>query len=50
MLKNSSAINHVPNEHEDVDQFDPYAIASEIRPLGYTYPESLVNRKEKYIR
>ena len=30
MLMSSSGTNYVPNEHEDVDQYDPYAIQSEI--------------------
>ena len=30
MLTSSSGTNYVPNEHEDVDQYDPYAISSEI--------------------
>ena len=32
MLKSSSDTNYVPNEHEDVDEYDPYAISSEIMP------------------
>ena len=32
LLTRSSDSNHVPNEHEDVDQYNPYAIPSEIMP------------------
>ena len=41
MLTNSSDSNYVPNEHEDVDQYDPYAIPSEIMPC-WSYAESLI--------
>ena len=37
--------NYVPNEHEDVDQYDSYAIPSKIMPC-WSYPESLVNQNE----
>ena len=40
----SSDSNYVPNEH-DVDQYDPYAIPSEIMPC-LSYPESLENQNE----
>ena len=36
----SSDTNYVPNEHEDADQYDSYAI---------TYPKSLVNQNEILI-
>ena len=32
VLTISSDSNYVPNEHEDVNQYDPYAIPSEIMP------------------
>ena len=32
VLTSSSGINYVPNEHEDVDQYDSYAIPSNIMP------------------
>ena len=32
MLTSSSGTNYVPNEHEDFDQYDPYAILSEKMP------------------
>ena len=41
----SSDSNYVPNEHEDVDQYDPFAIPSKIMPCQ-SYPESLVNQNE----
>ena len=36
----SSDSNYVPNEHDDVDQYDPYAIPFEVMPCK-SYPESL---------
>ena len=45
MLKNSSGTNYVPNEHEDADQYDSYAIPSKIMPYQ-NYPKSLVNQNE----
>ena len=45
MLTSSSGTNYVPNEHEDVVQYDPYAIPFEIMPRE-SYPESLVNQNE----
>ena len=45
MLTSSSGTNCVPNEHEDVDQYDSYAIPNKI--LSYQiYPENLVNQNE----
>ena len=41
----SSGTNYVLNEHEDVDQYDSYAIPSKIMPC-WSYPESLVNQNE----
>ena len=41
----SSGTNYVPNEHEDIDEYDPYAKPSEIKPYQI-YPESLVNQNE----
>ena len=48
MLTSSSDSNYVPNEHEDVDQYDPYAIPSEIMPYQ-SNPESLLNQDESPI-
>ena len=45
MLMISSDSNYVPDEHEDVDQYDPSAIPSKITPCQ-SYPESLVNQNE----
>ena len=42
MLTNSSGTNYVPNEHEDVDQYDSYAIPSKAMPC-------LVNQNEILI-
>ena len=41
----SSGTKYVPNEHEDVDQYDSYAIPSKIMPY-LSHPESLVNENE----
>ena len=30
VLTSSSGTNQVPNEHEEADQYDPYAMPSEI--------------------
>ena len=40
--------NYVPNEHEDADQHDSYAIPSKIMPYQ-SYPKSLVNQTEILI-
>ena len=32
VLTSSSGTNYVPNEHEDVNQYDSYAIQSKIMP------------------
>ena len=45
MLKTSSGTNYVPNVHEDVDQYDSYALPNKIMPC-WSYPESLVNQNE----
>ena len=45
MLTSSSSTNYVLNEHEDVDQYESFAIPSEIM-LYQSYPESLVNQNE----
>ena len=45
MLTTSSGTNYVPNEHEDVDQYDPYAIPPEM-VTRKSYPEILVNQNE----
>ena len=44
----SSDTNYVPNEHEDADQYDSYAIPSKIMPYQ-SYPKSLVNQNEILI-
>ena len=41
----SSAINYVPNEHEDIDQYGSFTIPSKIMPRE-SCPESLVNQNE----
>ena len=51
-LTNSSGPNHSLNDHEDVGQYGPYAIPSEIMPRDshpaslQSYPKSLVNHNE----
>ena len=44
----SSDTNYVPNEHEDADQYDSYAIPSKIMPYQ-SYPKGLVNQNEILI-
>ena len=44
-LTSSSGTNYILNEHEDVDQYGPYAIASDIMPC-YSYPASLANQND----
>ena len=44
----SSGTNYVPNEHEDIDQYDSFAIPSEIM-LYQSHPVSLVNQNEILI-
>ena len=41
----SSDTNYVPNEHEDADKYDSYAIPFNIKPYQ-SYPKSLVNQNE----
>ena len=45
MLTSSFGTNYVPNEHEDVDQYDSYAIPSKIMPC-LSHLQSLVNENE----
>ena len=45
MLTKSSGTNHSLNDHEDVDQYGPYAIPSEVMQC-YSHPASLVNQNE----
>ena len=45
MLTNSSGTNYVLNGHEDVDQYDSYAVPSKIIPR-LSYPESLVDQND----
>ena len=48
VLTSSSGTNYDLNEHEDDDQYDSYAITSNIRPY-LSYPKSLVNQNEILI-
>ena len=48
MLTSSSGNNYVLNEHEDVGQYDPYVILSEVMPC-YWYPASLLDQFEILI-
>ena len=43
-LMNSSRINYILNEHDDFDQYFPFAMPSKIMPC-HSYPASLVNQK-----
>ena len=43
MLASSSGTKYVLNEHEDVGQYGPYVIHSEVM-LYQSHPESLVNQ------
>ena len=45
VLTSSSGTNYVLNMHEDVDQYDSYAIPTKIMPYQ-SYPKSLVNQNE----
>ena len=45
ILTSSPYTNYVFNEHEDVGQYGPYAMPSEVMPC-YSYPVSLVNQLE----
>ena len=40
-----SGTNYVLKEHEDFDQYGPYAVPSELIPC-YSYPASFVNQNE----
>ena len=40
--------NYVPNEHEDVDQYDSFALPSDLM-LYQSHPESLVKQDEILI-
>ena len=40
-----SGTNYVLNEHEYFDQYDPFALPSEMMPC-YTYPTRLPNQNE----
>ena len=48
MLTSSSGTNHVPNEHEDIDQYGSFTIPSEL-VLYQSHSESLVNQNEILI-
>ena len=48
VLTSSSDTNHVPNEHEGVDQYGSFAIPSMLM-LYQSHPESLVNQNETLI-
>ena len=49
MLTSSSGTNYVPNEHEDVDQYDPYAIPSETRYVDGTLMSEVTPVTIRYI-
>ena len=48
VLTSSSGTNHVPNEHEGVDQYGSFALPSHLM-LYQSHPESLVNQNEILI-
>ena len=48
MSTSSSGTNYVLNEHEDVAQYGPYVILSEVMPC-YRYPASLLDQFEILI-
>ena len=48
MLTSSSGTNHVPNEHEGVNQYGSFALPSHLM-LYQSHPESLVNQNEILI-
>ena len=48
MSTRSSRTNFVLNEHEDVGQYGPYVILSEVMPC-YRYPASLLDQFEILI-
>ena len=45
MLKKSSDTNYSLNDHEDIGQYGPHTIPSEVMPC-YSHPASLVNQNE----
>ena len=45
MLTSSTGTNYVLNEHEDLDQYDSFAIPSKIMPCC-NYPANLGNQNE----
>ena len=45
VLTSSTGTTYVPNEPEDDDQYDSYAILSKIIPYQ-SYPKSLVNQNK----
>ena len=48
MLTSSYGTNYVLNGHEDVGQYGPYVILSEVMPC-YRYPASLLDQFEILI-
>ena len=48
VLTSSSGTNHVPNEHEGVDQYGLFALPSHLM-LYQSHPESLENQNEILI-
>ena len=48
MLISSSGTNYVLNDHEEVGQYGPYVILSEVMPRN-SYPASFVNQFEILI-
>ena len=48
VLMSSSGTNHVPNEHEGVDQYGSFALPPDLM-LHQSHLESLVNQKEILI-
>ena len=48
VLTSSSGTNHVPNEHEGVDQYGSFALPSNLM-LYQSHSESLVNQNEILI-
>ena len=48
VLTSSPGINHVPNEHEDIDQYASFIIPSEL-VLYQSHSASLVNQNESLL-
>ena len=48
MLTNSSGTNYALNDNDDVGQYGPHAIPSEVMQC-YSHPASLVNQNEIHI-